>query len=183
MMNMPNYQNAAKVLDELMIELIEKGAKIPDHVISGIRSGRSFVSITLRQPDEEVARQAMIALQNVEMNLLALAEQVGGMDYAEEWQRRVNDAYAQESVYTRSAPPQATKFVSGVPKGEYWIRIEEAELLPVQGELAKLLGDFELTSIAQEDGYLLLYGRKENVSSFLKDIRQKVRKKGDQCNN
>ena len=183
-MNMPNYQAAAKVLDELMIELIGRGVQIPDHVVGGIRSGRSFVSITLRQPDEEVARQAMIALQNVEMNLLSLAEQVGGGDYAEEWQRRVNDAYAQECVYTRSAPPpSAAKFVSGVPKGEYWIRIEEAELLPVKDELERLLADFELATIAQEDGYLLLYGKKENVSSFLKDIRQKIGKKGVQCNN
>jgi len=177
--NMSNYLGMAKALDELMLELIEKGADIPGNVTDDLKSGRSLAGVSLRGSCEgDTAIKAMSILENVEMNLLSLADTAGGRDYAEKWQLRINDALAGESVDPSCAPsPQAsaTRFNSGVPRGEYWIRVKESELAPVSHELDGLLDSFGLKSLPQDDGYLLLYGKKENVSSFLKDIRDKER--------
>lgn len=179
-----NYKAAAKVMDDLIVELIGRGMDIPGHVIEDIKDGRSFASILLRQPDDEIERQTAVSLQNAEMNLLSAAEAAGGRDYAENWQRCINDAYMEDTeVRDETAPPaKAPTFVSGVPKGEYWIRVRESELSPIRNDFEKLLVSCNLNALVQEDGYVLLYGKKENVSSFLKDIRQKIGKKETICN-
>ena len=178
---MSNYLGRAKALDELMLELIEKGADIPGNVTDDLKSGRSLAGVSLRGSCEgDTAAKAMSILENVEMNLLALAETVGSREYAEKWQQRINDALAAESLdcscdTAASSQASATRFNSGVPRGEYWIRVKASELAPVEQELKELFDVFELKALPQDDGYLLLYGKKENVSSFLKDIRDKER--------
>jgi len=173
---MTNYNAAARMLDELMLELIEKGATIPLHVVDGLKSGRSLASIEQQQPgDAGVAMKTTTILQNVEMNLLSLAEAVGGVEYADGWQKRIDGAYQEEAA----APPRpVSKFVSGVPKGKHWVRVQATELAAVQ-EFETLLGEFALSALAQEDGYMLIQGDKENVSAFLKEIRQIIGKNGE----
>jgi len=170
-----SYLNAAKVLDELMLELIARGLEIPGHVIDELKAGRSFVGISSRNPEDiNIAAKAELALQNVEMNLLALAEIDAGTDYAEAWQRRVAGAYNKE--FTPGAPVSGSRMVSGVPKGEHWIRVQTSELADERP------GDFALTAKPQDDGYTLIYGKKEDISAFLNKIRQKFRKDGCEIN-
>ena len=175
---MANYHSVAKILDELMLELIQRDVAIPPHVVDDLKAGRSFASIWLRQPNDEVADKAMFALQNVEMNLLSLAEINAGKENADVWQRRIIEAY-QEDI-KQAAPPAASKYVTGVPKGRHWIRIQAAELAVVEG-LSALLDSYLLSSVAQEDGYLLIYGAKEDVSAFMKEIRQIIGKMEIKC--
>ena len=178
---MKNYLSMAKALDELMLELIEKGVQIPGNVADDLKSGRSLAGIQSRQPcDGNVSVKAMSILENVEMNLLSLAESTVGRDHAENWQRKIESALAGDGFDHCPAPSpspstSATRYNSGVPRGEYWIRVMESELSPVSHELEGLLDGFELNSLPQDDGYLLLYGKKENVTSFLRDIRDKER--------
>jgi hypothetical protein len=167
---MSNYHAAALVLDALILELIGKGIDIPGHATEELKAGRSLASIGMRQPgDADIDMKAMTALQNVEMNLLALAEAGFGAEYAEEWQKRINSAYQEKPVGT--PPVTATKFISGIPKGKHWVRIKATELEAVPG-YEKLLGVFSLSAVAQEEGWLLIHGRKEDVSAFLKSVRE-----------
>ena len=169
---MANCQNAAKVLDELMLELMEKGITIPRQAVDDLKSGRSFANIGIRQPnDSDIEAKAMFALQNVEMNLLSLAETGISAEYAEKWQGRILKAYSEETTQVSAA----SAFVSGVPKGKHWIRIQASELSEVHG-FQKLLDANMLSSVAQEDGYLLIYGKKEGVTAFLKEIRKMIGK-------
>ena len=166
---MTNHLSAAKALDELMLALIGQGAKIPAHEAEGLKAGRSLAAIHARQPDtEETAAKAAAALENVEMNLLSLAELQGGADYANAWQARIASAYQEEMV-----PPAAAKMAYGVPKGVHWIRFQTAEL---PGDIPP--ESYDLTANPQEDGYTLIYGKKESIAAFLKDIRQKLGKVG-----
>ena len=174
-----NHYSAAKVLDELMLQLMQNGREIPAHVVEDLKAGRSLASLLQRQPDDaDIAAKATIALQNVEMNLLALAQQSGGTAYADQWQRQIIGAY--QTDFVPEAPTPASKFVSGVPKGQHWIRILAVELAPVS-ELEQLLTEAGLSAEAQEDGYLLIHGEREKISGFLKNIRQKVGKAGSKC--
>ena len=180
---MIDYLHIIKVLDGLMLELIGKGADIPRHISEDLRSGRSLAGIcTLQTGDyDDVAPKVMVLLESIGMNLLSLAEERCGIEYAEEWQRRIIGAYSNDNTVQQKqrlqVKPKLPTFVTGVPKGEYWIRIDGSELSPVSGDLDEMLTAFGLTANDQDDGYILLYGSKDNVSSFLKDIRRKVGKR------
>jgi len=164
-----NYLSAAKVLDELMLELIEKGMAIPTHVTEDLKAARALASMAARQPgcDEALEVKIASALERVEMNLLALAEAQAGHAGADSWQHRIAGAYQEPP----QAPP-APKRVQGAPRGSYWVRIQTSQLEGV----ALPEGDF--TAVAQDDGYTLAYGKQETVTQFLNDIRQKLGKVG-----
>ena len=186
-----NYGSVARTLEEFLKELIEKGMTIPPQVVADLKTGRSVLSIYKRMPEEtdieseldaiaDVEMKARISLQNVEMNLLSLADEKIGREYAEEWQRKINASYEDQTETSDNAEDAVSgtsPYITGVPKGEYFIRIKQTELAEVNG-LDKLLVSYGLTSDSQADGYLLIYGRKEDVSAFLKEIRQLVGKMG-----
>jgi len=181
---MANDFGAAKLLDALMLELIEKQVAIPRHVMDDLKAGRSLASIGRRNPgDADVAAQTMAILQSVEMNLLSLAEMGVDSAYADAWQGRIAQAYQEESA---QAAPAAVRFVTGVPKSEHWIRMQASELAAIEGADDRLAA-LALSARPQEDGYILIHGKKEAVSAFLNEVREKVRQKtgkmGCECNN
>ena len=136
----------------------------------------------MRQAGEiETEAKAMAVLQNVEMNLLSLAEILNDSAYAESWQMRINEAYASEaSNFTTS--PSSSAYVVGIPKGVYWIRIQEEYLVGLENR-EELLKEYDLSSKIQDDGCILVFGKKENVTLFLKTVREIVGKMGVKCNN
>ena len=174
---MKNYQSAAKAMDELTLELIQRGITIPRHVTDDLKSGRSYANISSSDPDNsETAMEAMIALERVEMNLLALAEIEFGREKAEMWQHKINSAYRDE-IAQRPPSRQANRFGSGMPKGDHWIRVQSDYMDTALGARESLEG-CGLSLIKQDDGFLLIHGRKEDISAFLKGIRKKNRKAG-----
>ena len=178
---MTNYTAAAAVLDELMMELKDKGAEISSFVVSELKTGRSFAGIAARQEGEiETEAKAMSALQNVEMHLLSLAEQIEDIGYAEKWQKRIIDAYFSDAVVTASQ--SSSRHLTGIPKGTYFVRIQEEYLKDVDN-LAILLEEYGLTSQNQDDSYVLILGKKEDVTLFLQKVREIVGRIGDKCNN
>ena len=167
---MTNQLAAAKALDELMLELIGKGLPASPHVVDDLKAGRALASMEARQPgsNPELEAKIMPVLESVEMNLLALAEMAGGTAYADAWQGKIAEAYRSPM----QAPPIAGK-MRGVPRDAYPIRIQTSEL-----EGCAPAEELELTALEQEDGYTLIYGKKENISIFLKGIRQNQEKQG-----
>jgi hypothetical protein len=148
-----------------------------------------------------IAQKSAGVLQNAEMNLLSLAELSGGPEYADMWQRRIGAAYRRQEpaapvsakmqtpVSTESAnmqspvspelaktkaPFAASRFVSGIPKTDHWIRLEKDYFATVEGA-EELLFNAPLSAVEQEDGYLLIHGAKEDISGFLKEIRSRVK--------
>ena len=168
-----NYLNAARVLDELVLELKGKGIKIPGHTVDELKSGRSLASICARQPEDgDSCVEAMIALENAEMNLLALADVNFGKEAAEAWQLKIKTAYLDQSL--QPSKPAASRIASGVPRGEYWIRLQSDYLGSIDGA-RDLLNDAPLSAVRQDDDFILIYGRKEDVSEFLSRVREMQR--------
>jgi len=173
---MTNYHAAAGVMDELMLELIEKGLAIPKNVADDLKTGRSLTNIWLRQPDDaDIEMKTVAILQNAEINLLSLAETGVSAEYANAWQEKINKAY-REAV-SEAVPESPSKFVTGVPKEDYWVRIKMNELAAVP-ELDALFDKFSLSSVTQEDDWRLIHGRKEDVSAFLAEVRLLIGKNG-----
>jgi hypothetical protein len=167
-----SYNSVCNKLEELMVELIKKGLTIPQPVIDDLKTCRTLISIYRTEPaDPETAEDAAPYLQKVEANLMVLAESAVSAEYADVWQNKIRAAYE----YSGEEPDTASKFVSGVPKGDYWIRIKTSEL-NIGGEIEEMLSRLGLFAKQNDDGYLLVHGKKENVTVFLKEVRQKVGK-------
>jgi len=170
---MGNNLSTAKVLEDLILDLRDKGADIPGHVVDSLKSGRTLANIGLRSPDDvEVAMKAQAALESVEMNLLSIAEAAFGGEYADGWQRKITQTH-------QEAPEPAAKkltFVAGVPKGDHWVRIETKDLFEMEG-VEQRLSEHSLTIRKQDDGFTLVHGKKEDVTGFLSEIREEYRQK------
>jgi len=173
---MINYENACKKLDELMAVLLDKGLTVPQHLFDDLKSARNLINIYRSSPSElDQVMESSPLLQIVEMNLLTIAETSISKEFADLWQRKIIAAYQEE---TTGSAGTAT-FVSGVPKGAHWVRLKTSEVT-IDEELTILLAQSELSTKTQDDGYLLIYGRKEDVKAFLKKVRQKVLEKGNE---
>lgn len=171
---MPDYQSAVKILDELLLELMTKGTDIPPHVADDLRSARSMANIYGRQPDDdEIANKTMRLIETVEMNLLSLTDAYLGKEVSEAWQNKLNTAYQEQARPVRPAP--VSRLASGVPRGDHWIRFQSDYLESIDGAM-ELLESYKLSVAGQEDGYMLIYGRKEDISAFLGQIRSKLKK-------
>ncbi|MCL1802993.1 MAG: DUF2096 domain-containing protein [Eubacteriaceae bacterium] len=181
---MNNYINAARTMEDMMLELMEQGFAVPEHVLEDLKTGRTLARIAQRLPEEDeddagTIQRALFALQNVEMNLLSLAEMLVGLEYAENWQKKIADAFSREGEDEEEAiaTVTASKFLQGVPKSEHWVRIKASELEGITN-LNELLDRFMLTAKQQDDGFILIYGKKEVVSEFLKEVRRIAGKMG-----
>ena len=174
---MMNCSNAVKTLEELRLSLIEKGVPIPRHVTEELVKGRSLARICSLEPDEtELPAKAMAALDIVEMNLLSLIEKHINAETADAWQRKIKEAYMEQNTHTATEAP-ASRVYPGVTKGEHFIRLKIDYLDTLEGA-SELLERFAVTARKQEDGFLLMQGKKEDISAFLKAVRDKVREAG-----
>ena len=64
-------------------------------------------------------------------------------------------------------------FITGIPKSDYRIRLKTSDI-QIDGELDVLIEQFRLSATTQDDGFLLVYGAKEDVMAFLKEVRRKI---------
>lgn len=171
-----NYEYLWKVLEELIVEFTKKGFTIPRELVDNLKSAKTLISIYNVEPTSlDVATEIELYLENVESNLLYLAESDIGKEYADECLRRVYEARGKglsDKVMTPS------RFVSGVPKGEHWIRIKASGLINDR-VVGKLLEKHSLSSKPQENGYLLVHGKEEDVKAFIKEVSEKLGKRRD----
>jgi hypothetical protein len=169
-----NYEPAWKVLEALIVDLKKKHVIVLPNLIDDLKAAQTLINIYKTDPTAlEVATQIETYLETVESNLLYLAGSDVGEDYANTWLRRLYDA---RMTGGGEKPQRRSRFVSGVPKGEYWIRIQLSDLISDE-EVDSLLEQRELISEAQANGYRLIHGKKENVTAFIKEVSEKLRRK------
>ena len=169
-----DYEHLWKVLEGLMVELTEKGVTISKELMDSLKAAKSYISIYKTNPTElEIVDEIEGYIGHLEPNLLYLAEMDMGKDYAEKWMEKVNNARLEETPEPTVA---VTKFLTAIPKGEHWIRINLSGLINDE-EVHEFLEMLNLSSKPQENGYLVIHGREENVKTFIKKISEKIRKK------
>lgn len=168
---MLNYDNVCKRLDELMVELLNKGFNIPEHLFGDLNAGRRLVNVLRMNTDPsepDLAMESSPYLQTVEMNLLTIAEEGLGKDFAETWQKKIIEAY---QTHDSDVGKSAT-YISGIPKTDHWVRLKTSEIT-ADSELYEQIENLNLGFKPQDGGYLLIHGGKEDVKAFIKEIRQK----------
>jgi len=169
-----NYEYLWKTLEELIGELTRNGVTVPRELVDDLKSAKTLINIHKVDPTVlDIATEIELYLGKIESNLLYLAELDVGKEYADECLRRIYDARRRGMGEQVAVTP---RFVSGVPKGEYWIRIKASDLIS-EGDLGELLEKLNLSSKPQRNGYLLIHGKEENVKALIKEVGEKIGKR------
>lgn len=173
-----HYEEIWKVLADLLTELRKTGETIPPHVMNDLRSAKTMIQILKADPrhTENIPRIETY-LENVEFHLISAAQEKFGTESVERWMKKLEEARSR--VYEEEEAP---RFVPGIPRGERWVRVQTSEETP-QRDIEELAEENRLSYKMQEDGYILVYGKNENIKSFVKRLAKKFRGAGKTVKN
>jgi len=164
------YEEVWRVLADLLTELRKKGEAIPADVMNDLRSAKTMIQILKADPTHaENVPRVETYLENVEFQSISAAQERFGTEYVELWMKKLEDA--------RRIPERketAPRFVPGVPRGKDWVRVQVSEETP-ESHIEKLAEENGLSYEMRDDGYMLVYGKNENIKSFIKKLAEKVR--------
>lgn len=164
-----DYEYVWKILEELMLKLTEKKITFPQELIDDLKSAKTMMNIYRTDPTSlEITTNIEFYLEKIEADLLHIAETELGKKYADQYLKRIDDARTKDLGKRATVLPT---FVSGIPKGDHWIRIDPKNLIDNK-EVDKLLQKLDLSSKKQKDGYILVHGKEENVKAFLKEVNE-----------
>jgi len=169
------YEAVWKVLEEIIIELRKKGVAIPQRVMNDLKSAK--VMIKIMDADEsrgETAQKVEQYLGNVESYVVTEAHKKFKPARIDEWFKRLEEATC-EICAMEGKEKEETKFISGVPRDQKWIRVEPLASLPLE-KLEQLAEESNLSSRVQEDGRLLVHGRAEDIKEFVKKMTEQASK-------
>ena len=109
-------------------------------------------------------------LVDIESTLVNTAKEELGSAFAEKWLSRLDKARKEDE-----ANADGPRFITGLPKDDHWIRVMPSDDL-LRADVESLAEQLKLSSSAQDDGYILLHGKEENVKAFIKEIAKKRRR-------
>jgi len=169
-----DYDELWKTLEDLVVELTKKRVTLPEELISDLKSAKTLINILKTEPTAvDLVTKIEIYMGNLESNLLYIAESDVSKNYADLWMAKIMNARSGKNA---EQPIVKARFVSGIPKGEHWIRLKPSGLI-ADSKLRELLKKFDLKSKLHENTYLLISGKEENIKSFIKEIGEKIGKK------
>lgn len=163
------YLAVWKVLDEMIMELRQRGLVIPDQVMSDLKS--ALVTIKIGEVDASVGETAPTIeeyLGKVESFLVTEAQKRFETKYVDEWLRRLDEA-SYETCDTCEDEEPEPRFVAGVPRDQKWLRVEPKDELTFE-KLTQFAEKTGLSTRPEEDGHLLVYGKAEAVKEFVNEM-------------
>lgn len=167
------YLAVWKILEEMVVDFRRRGISVPSHVINELRQTKALISILMADPARlDTGRKIEEQLQSIEAFLMMEAQEKLGSSYADEWLRRLEEAYRQPFDEVAAA----SRFAVGVPRDQRWIRIKTSADLPA--ETVKAMAEKAGLSVEEQaDGYLLIHGEDGLVKDFVKRLLQNMRLK------
>ena len=164
------YLAVWKVLEEMISDLRKRGKTIPSGVMNNLKSANTLIKILRADPScRETCQKIEEYLGSVESYLVSEG-QMFGTEYVNQWLKRLEDA-------NRKIPEEEeTRFVSGLPRQQKWIRVKPSTDLPLE-KLRLVAEKLELSCEAKNDGYLLVCGEDERIKEFVKKMARKYRLK------
>jgi len=163
------YLAVWKVLEKMIADLRKKGIAVPDKVMNDLKSAKTMIKILNADYSRgETAQSIEEYLENVEAHIVSEAQEKFGVKYVDEWLRRLGEARRQ----TSDEEEEEARFMPGVPHGHKWIRVKPLPELPIE-KLIKLAKDSKLSYNIQEDRFLLVHGKDEDIKLFVKKIAVK----------
>jgi len=162
------YLDTWKILEEMVADFRRKGQAVPTRIMNDLKSARTMIRILKADVNcGETAQKIEEYLGSVESYLVSEGEIVFGAAYAEEWLRRLGEAGRR---FTREE--EETRFVPGLPREQNWVRVKPSAELTVE-RLKAMAEDSNLSYKGQEDGSLLVYGKGERITDFVKKMTTK----------
>jgi hypothetical protein len=166
-----SYEEKWKVLADLLIELQERGEKIPADVMNDLRSAKTMIQVLKADPTHiESLSRIDTYLRSVESYVIFTAEK-HGTEIVEEWLKNLE---IEQRVRKKEEREVASRFISGVPRDKNWVRMQISEDTPPE-DIKKLVKASNLSCKMQKNGYILVYGSRENIKSFVKRMAEKFR--------
>ena len=164
-----------KVLEEMIIEFRKKGLPIPVTVMNDLKSARTMIKLSsVDESRGEISQKVEEYLGSVESYLVTEAQKHLAPEYLDGWLRRLEEATC-DVCETEEKGKVESKFISGIPRDQKWIRVEPLASLPVE-KLQQFAGETNLSSRVQEDGRLLVYGKAEKIKEFIKKMTEQTSK-------
>lgn len=156
---------------DLIGDLKRKGVSIPPHIMNDLRSAKTMVEIAkIDRSNPDVIRRIEEYMNNLESFLLPLARESLGQEYADMLMNKI--AEAQKNMM-KAEQKSEKRFPVGAPRDKHWIRIKLSEETPLD-LIRQISEEFGLEHEIQDDGYVLIYGDKEQIKKFIKGTARRL---------
>ena len=154
-----------------MIELRKKGVAMPPKVVDDFRTAKLMIKIA-ESPESEggMSRKLEECLGGLESYLIGAAEKTMPPEIVDKWLSRIDEAAL--SKCERNLVFE-NKFITGVPRDQNWIRVEPMPNLRTD-RLQEIAKDSNLSINTQKDGRAVVYGKQNDIKTFLKRIAEEA---------
>jgi hypothetical protein len=166
---MLSYDNKWKILADLLKELQKKGEDIPPEILEDLRSTKVMIQI-LKMDSTHIDTMIRIEryLRKIESYVILTSERLG-KEISEMWLRKLKD---QPIVERMEKPKKESKFITGIPRNTKYIRIRISDDVTID-EVLKTANENNLTLRNRKNGFIIVYGDKEKIKSFVKKMAKK----------
>ena len=164
-----NYEQKWKILDELVMELQKRGERIPTEITNDLRSAKTIIQVLKADPTitENISRIEAFMI-SVETYIVLTAEKLE-KENIEKWLRKL-----QAPKNTETKKPEAhSRFIPGFPRSKNLVRIQISKETPLE-YIKKLAKENKIYCKKQENKHVIVYGRQENIKSFVKAIAKEL---------
>jgi len=150
---------------DLIGDLKRSGMPISSQIMNDLRSMKTMMEIAkIDRSNPDVKRRIEEYMNNLEAYLLPIARERLGQEYVDTLMDKI--AEAQKNMMMTEQKSEK-RFPVGVPRDKHWIRIKLTEETPLD-LIKRISEEFGLVNEIQDDGYLLIYGEKEQIKKFIK---------------
>ena len=156
-----------KLLEDMMLKLKKKGIAIPVNIMEDLRAAKSMIKLSCMENSQGDAMQkAEEYTANVEAYLVTEAQKTMGSEVVDQWLRSLEEANAE---ICEEPKKEESKFVTGVPRDQKWVRVEPIENLSTE-RIRQIAKEQNLQADPQEDGRLVVYGQPSDIKEFVKKM-------------
>ncbi len=168
-----NYEYLWKELEALIIDLRSKGKRVPIEVVEDLKSSRTLMTIQTIDLSSQINAEVEDLLRRTEIALLSDAESYLGKNYADKWLRRIQESKSKEPNDTQK---RRSSFLTGIPKGEDWVRVRVSELIDMM-DLVQMSSSLGLACMKENEDMIIIHGSPERIKVFMRQLAGKVKRK------
>ena len=168
------YSDSWKILEEIVIEFRKRGITVPEKVMTDLRSAKTMIKLmeTVDRDRGEISLKLEQYLTSLEGYLITEAQKVFPPERIDDWLQRL-DKPACDACTSTVQTKEETRFISGVPRDQKWVRVKPISGLPIE-KLETLANESNLSCMHDKEGHLVVYGKAENIKEFVKKMTEQT---------
>ena len=164
-----------RLMADLIRDLRRRGESIPPQIMNDLRSAKTMIEIArIDRSNPNVIVRIEEYLNNLESYLLPLAREKLGQTYVDMLMEKI--AEAQRGVFTFERRAER-RFAVDVPRDKHWIRVKPTEEMSLD-VIRQISEEIGLEHRIQRDGYVLVYGEKDQIKMFVKRTARRISSEG-----